>query len=58
MTQFSDNTNIATTRHKIQGMTKCSLIVHSWSYMFHNWVYVIHLMKISSLHVMKTYFGT
>ena len=35
------NCNIATTGHKLQGTSKDSLIVNSWSYTFVNWVYVV-----------------
>ena len=31
-TQFPVNSNIATTGHKLQGMTKDNLIVQSWNY--------------------------
>ena len=35
------NCNIATTGHKLQGMSKDALIVNSWGYGFENWVYVV-----------------
>ena len=48
MTQFVVNSNIATTGHKLQGMTKDSLIVNSWNYTFTNWVYVV-LSRVHTL---------
>ena len=39
MTQLPVNCNIATTGHKLQGMSKDALIVNSWGYGFENWVY-------------------
>ena len=41
VTQVPVNCNIATTGHKLQGTSKDSLIVNSWSYTFANWVYVV-----------------
>ena len=41
VTQVPVNCNIATTGHKLQGTSKDSLIVNSWSYGFANWVYVV-----------------
>ena len=41
MTQLPVNCNIATTGHKLQGMSKDALIVNSWGYGFENWVYVV-----------------
>ena len=34
ITQIPVNSNIATTGHKLQGMSKDTLIVNSWSYRF------------------------
>ena len=39
--QIPVNSNIATTGHKLQGMSKDVLIVNSWSYGFNNWIYVV-----------------
>ena len=47
-TQFPVNSNIATTGHKLQGMTKDNLIVQSWNYSFENWVYVV-LSRVQTL---------
>ena len=41
VTQVPVNCNIATTGHKLQGMSKDTLIVNSWGYGFENWVYVV-----------------
>ena len=41
VTQVPVNCNISTTGHKLQGTSKDSLIVNSWSYTFVNWVYVV-----------------
>ena len=41
VTQVPVNCNIATTGHKLQGMSKDALIVNSWGYGFENWVYVV-----------------
>ena len=35
------NSNVSTTGHKLQGMSKNALIVNSWEYRFENWVDVI-----------------
>ena len=48
ITQFPVNSNIATTGHKLQGMTKDALIVHSWSYSFQHWIYVV-LSRVCTL---------
>ena len=48
VTQFPVNSNIATTGHKLQGMTKDSLIVHAWNYTFTNWIYVV-LSRVRTL---------
>eukprot|EP00986_Skeletonema_menzelii_P016225 scaffold13992_cov123-Skeletonema_menzelii.AAC.1 len=39
--QFPVNSNLATTGHKLQGMSKDVLIVNSWDYRCANWVYVV-----------------
>ena len=41
VTQVPVNCNISTTGHKLQGMSKDTLIVNSWGYGFENWVYVV-----------------
>ena len=41
ITQIPVNSNIATTGHKLQGMSKNTLIVNNWDYKFANWVYVV-----------------
>ena len=41
VTQLPVNCNIATTGHKLQGMSKDALIINSWGYGFENWVYVV-----------------
>lgn len=46
--QFGVNSNIATTGHKLQGMSKDKLIVCSWNYSFDNWIYVV-LSRVRTL---------
>jgi hypothetical protein len=41
VTQIPINSNIATTWHKLQGMTKDALVVNEWDYKCANWVYVV-----------------
>ena len=41
MKQFGVNNNIATTGHKLQGMSADQLIVSSWNYSFKNWMCVV-----------------
>ena len=41
VTQLPVNCNIATTGHKLQGMSLDNLVVNSWAYRFENWVYVV-----------------
>ncbi|KAL7545016.1 hypothetical protein ACHAWF_008386 [Thalassiosira exigua] len=41
ITQIPVNSDIATTGHKLQGMSKDRMIVNSWSYGFANWIYVV-----------------
>ena len=41
VTQIPVNSNIATTGHKLQGMSKDTLIVNDWNYRCANWVYVV-----------------
>jgi len=46
--QFGVNNNIATTAHKLQGMSKDQLIVSSWNYRVKNWIYVV-LSRVKTL---------
>eukprot|EP00985_Skeletonema_marinoi_P020429 scaffold12160_cov75-Skeletonema_marinoi.AAC.1 len=39
--QIPVNSNIATTGHKLQGMSKNTLIVNNWDYKCANWVCVV-----------------
>ena len=41
MTQFGVIDNIATTGHKLQGVSMDNLVVNSWNYSCPNWVYVV-----------------
>ena len=41
MTQFGVIDNIATTGHKLQGVSLDNLVVNSWNYGCPNWVYVV-----------------
>ena len=41
VSQIPVNCNIATTGHKLQGMSLDNLVVNSWGYKFENWVYVV-----------------
>lgn len=41
VTQIAVNSNIATTGHKLQGMSKDTLIVNNWNYQCANWIYVV-----------------
>ena len=56
MSQFGINSNIATTGHKLQGMTKNKLVVSSWMYSVRNWVYVVLscVQKLDRLYLLKT----
>lgn len=53
--QFGVNSNIATTGHKLQGMSKDKIIVTSWSYKFKNWIYVIlsRVRTLDGLHLLQ-----
>jgi hypothetical protein len=45
VTQIPVNSNIATTEHKLQGMTKDALVVNEWEYRCAtNWVYGLILL--------------
>ena len=46
-TQFGVNSNVATTGHKLQGMSKDNLVVTDWNY-DKNWVYVV-LSRVRTL---------
>ena len=48
MTQFCVIHNIATTGHKLQGVSLDDLVVNSWNYSCPNWVYVI-LSRVRTL---------
>ena len=48
ITQIPVNSNIATTGHKLQGMSKDILVVNSWNYRCPNWVYVV-LSRVRTL---------
>jgi hypothetical protein len=52
-TQIPVNSNIATTGHKLQGMSKDTLIVNSWNYRCANWIYVVlsRVRKRLGLHL-------
>ena len=54
-TQIPVNSNIATTGHKLQGMSKNTLIVNSWNYGFANWIYVVlsRVRTLSGLYLCK-----
>ena len=51
-TQYGVNSNIATTGHKLQGMSKDNVVVVSWNYETTNWVYVV----LSRVRTMKGLF--
>jgi hypothetical protein len=54
MHQFPVNSNIATTGHKLQGMSKDILIVSEWG-TFPNWIYVVlsRVRKLAGLFILK-----
>ena len=56
ISQFGINSNIATTGHKLQGMTKKKLVVSSWMYSVRNWVYVVlsRVQTLDGLYLLKT----
>ncbi|KAL7450493.1 hypothetical protein ACHAWC_005221 [Mediolabrus comicus] len=39
--QIPVNSNVATTGHKLQGMSKDIIIINSWNYACENWVYTV-----------------
>jgi hypothetical protein len=53
--QFGVNSNIATTGHKLQGMSKDKIIVTSWNYQFKNWIYVVlsRVRTLEGLHLLE-----
>ena len=48
MTQFGVIDNIATTGHKLQGVSLDNLVVNTWNYSCPNWVYVV-LSRVRTL---------
>ena len=48
ITQIPVNSNVATTGHKLQGMSKDILVVNSWNYRCANWVYAV-LSRVRTL---------
>ena len=56
ISQFGVNSNIATTGHKLQGMTKTNLAVSSWWYSCRNWVYVVlsRVTILNGLYLLKS----
>ena len=46
--QFRLNCNIATTVHKLQGVSTDKLVIYSWNYKCANWIYVV-LSRVKSL---------
>ena len=46
--QFRLNCNIATTVHKLQGVSAKNLVISSWNYKCANWVYVV-LSRVKTL---------
>ncbi len=48
ITQFPINNDLATTGHKLQGMTKTFLVVSQLSYGTANWIYVV-LSRVTTL---------
>ena len=56
ISQFGVNSNIATTGHKLQGMTKTKLAVSSWWYSCRNWVYVVlsRVTIMNGLYLLKS----
>ncbi len=60
MIQIPANINDATTRHKLQGMSKDVIVVSSWptgglATMFQNWEYVVlsHVHTLSGLYLVE-----
>jgi len=55
VSQIPVNSNVATTGHKLQGMSKDTLIVNDWNYRSDNWVYVVlsRVRTRNGLYLMK-----
>jgi len=53
--QVPVNSNVATTGHKLQGMSKDIIIVNSWNYRCANWVYVVlsRVRTLAGLYLMQ-----
>ena len=53
--QFGVNSNIATTGHKLQGMSKDNIVVVSWSTQHKNWIYVVlsRVRTLKGLHLLQ-----
>ena len=53
--QVPVNSNVATTGHKLQGMSKDIIIVNSWNYRCANWVYVVlsRVRTLAGLYLIK-----
>ena len=46
--QFGDNSNKATTGHKLQGVSLNQMVVRSWNYSTPNWIYIV-LSRVRAL---------
>jgi hypothetical protein len=55
ISQFGVNSNIATTGHKLQGMSKDNVVVTSWNNRCKNWIYVVlsRVRTLKGLHLLK-----
>lgn len=55
VSQFGVNSNIATTGHKLQGMSKDNVVVVSWSTQHKNWIYVVlsRVRTLKGLHLLQ-----
>ena len=55
VTQFGVISTIATTGHKLQGMSKDNIIVTSWNYGSRNWIYVVlsRVRTLAGLHLLQ-----
>ena len=53
--QVPVNSNVATTGHKLQGMSKDIIIVNSWNYRCANWFYVVlsRVRTLAGLYLMQ-----
>ena len=54
--QFGLLVNIATTRHKLQGISKYVILVSDWDYRTQNWVYVVlsRVRKLNGVYLQIT----